>query len=226
MDLALIISRRPNRARDLGARLEGLGLQVEACADTSTLAALQRTPRVVLWDDDAPDMPKGPVPAMVMAAPTHLRIWASATAPAWRMGAILLPTASEDELLAALLDSGYALPTDVECACISSALHKLVNGDAAVVARLVDSLFSSGQADLADYRARCAEKDWTAAGSLAHRLKGTTRMAGCASLTRVCERIESASRNEPIEEFTRLNALFEPAMSRLCDELQRLRRTP
>ncbi|MCY1532350.1 hypothetical protein D9M68_676210 [compost metagenome] len=50
-------------------------------------------------------------------------------------------------------------------------------------------------------------------------------MAGCASLVRLSERIEAASRNESGETVTRLNALFEPALQKLCAELSRLRQT-
>ncbi|MFD4840392.1 Hpt domain-containing protein [Achromobacter sp. NPDC058515] len=224
MDLAVVIARRPARLRELGARLEGLGLVVETYADAAAPSSLCRVPRVVLWDEDAPDVPAGYLPGPINAAPVHLRISAAARAWVARPGAIVLPAATEGALLTALLDSGYALPADAECASISRTLHGLVNGDAAVVARLVDSLLCSGVADLASYRALCAQKNWVAAGSLAHRLKGTIRMAGCVSLARVCERVEFSILNGATADFTRLNALFEPAVRRLCAELQKLRR--
>ncbi|CAB3714596.1 Hpt domain-containing protein [Achromobacter pestifer] len=222
MNLALVIGQRPERLRELAGRLEGLGLAVDTCADAAALSGYPATPRVVLWDEDAWNAPGTALPAAVAAAPIRLRISASGT-PSPGVDAVVLPSATEAALSHALLAAGYGLPEDAECAAIRQTLHDLVDGDAAIVAELIDSLLDTGQADLADYRARCDEANWIAAGSLAHRIKGTARMAGCASLVRLSERIEAASRNGIGETIIRLNVLFEPALQRLCAELSRLR---
>ncbi|MBB1596880.1 Hpt domain-containing protein [Achromobacter sp. UMC46] len=222
MNLALIIGRRPERLREIAERLEGLGLAADTCADSAALSGYAAEPRVVLWDDDAWDVPGQPLPAAVAAAPIRLRISASGTtAPG--IDEVVVPGATEAALSRALLEAGYVLPDDAECAAIRQTLHDLVDGDPAIVAELIDSLLDTAQGDLTNYRARCAEADWAAAGSLAHRIKGTARMAGCASLIRLSERIEAASRNESGEAVMRLNVLFEPALQRLCAELSRLR---
>lgn len=222
MNLALVIGRRPERLRELAERLEGLGLAVDTCADTAALSDYPAAPRVVLWDEDARGVPAKAQPAAIAAAPIRLMISASGTAST-DIDAVALPSATEATLSHALLAAGYSLPDDAECAAIRQTLHDLVDGDSAIVAELIDSLLDTGQADLADYRARCAEANWVAAGSLAHRIKGTARMAGCASLVRLSERVEAASRNESGETVMRLNALFEPALQKLCAELSRLR---
>ncbi|MFY0480015.1 Hpt domain-containing protein [Achromobacter marplatensis] len=222
MNLALVIGRRPERLRELAERLEGLGLAVDTCADAAALSGYPAAPRVVLWDEDTSLEARTAVPGPVAAAPIRLKVSASG-ASCGDINAATLPSATEAALLQALLQAGYGLPEDSECAAIRQTLHDLVDGDSTIVAELIGSLLDTGQADLADYRARCAQANWVAAGSLAHRIKGTARMAGCASLVRISERIEAASRNESGEAVMRLNALFEPALQRLCTELSRLR---
>ncbi|QVQ26827.1 Hpt domain-containing protein [Achromobacter deleyi] len=225
MNLALIIGGRQGSLQELAGKLNGLGLQVETRPRASAIASDQALPRVLLLDEDAIDALAGPVPIRIAAAPIRLAVSAS-DASIQGVQAVLQPPATEEALLQALLDAGYRLPADAECAAIPGALHDLVDGDQAVVAELIDSLLSTGQTDLADYRARCAEGDWAAAGSLAHRIKGTARMAGCASLTRVCERIESASRSDAGPVVLRLNAIFTPGVQRLCNVLRSLQVAP
>lgn len=224
MNLALVIGRDPSRLRELAARLTGLGLTVETCADEAILSGYPVTPRVVVWDREAPQATPGTLPPAVAAAP--IRLWISAPGAAGvGAGAHSAPSAAEPDLLHALLSAGYRLPDDAECAAIPRVLHDLVDGDSAVVAELIDSLTDTGLSDLAGYRARCAEQDWAAAGTLAHRIKGTARMAGCASLTQLCAHIEAAARNGDGAAIGQLNALFEPALERLCAVLRLLRQT-
>lgn len=229
MNLALIIGQRPDRIRGLTASLENLGMRIDACANRQALTDYPARPQVVVWDADARDMLTDgvahDVPAAVSAASIQLWILPP-DVPMPTTGIRVPPSATELQLLPALLLAGYHLPDDAECDAIPQTLNALVDGDAAVVAELIDSLLDTGQTDLADYRARCAEQNWAAAGALAHRIKGTARLAGCASLTRVCERIELAAREDGGTAVLALNALFEPALERLCTVLGRLRQTP
>ncbi|WMD20804.1 Hpt domain-containing protein [Achromobacter seleniivolatilans] len=222
MNLALIIGQRPDRLRAMSACLAGLGLATETCSGLAALQDYTGAPRVVLWDEDASDSPSAALPATVAAAPIQLWILPPSV-PMTQPGIRVPPPATEAQLLSALVNAGYSLPDDAECAAISQTLHDLVDGDTAVVSELIESLFDTAKADLADYRARCAEQNWSAAGSLAHRIKGTARLAGCRSLTQLCERIEMAARLEGRTAITPLNTLFEPALDRLCAELARLR---
>ncbi|MFD4841194.1 Hpt domain-containing protein [Achromobacter sp. NPDC058515] len=222
MNLALIIGRRQGSLQELASKLNGLGLRVETRPSVSAIAPDQAFPQVLLLDEDAIDALARPMPAGIAAAPIRLAVSASGT-PIQGVQAVLQPPATEEALLRALLDAGYRLPADAECAAIKGAIHDLVDSDQAIVSELIDSLLSTGEADLAAYQARCLEGDWAAAGSLAHRIKGTARMAGCISLTRVCERIELASRSEAGSVVERLNVIFTPAVQRLCDVLRSLR---
>ncbi|MGY6268313.1 Hpt domain-containing protein [Achromobacter denitrificans] len=222
MNLALLVGRPPESLRELSAHLKGLGFAIDTCTNAAVLSGRQASPRLVLWVEDMSDAPLNPLPAAVVDAPIRLLVSAS-TARSAEVDAIVAPPASEADLLDALLEAGYGLPDDGECAGIRQTLHDLVDGDPAIVAELIDSLLDTAQADLAGYQARCAVQGWGAAGSLAHRIKGTARMAGCISLTRLCERIEEASRAEDGDAIRRLNTLFEPALQRLCAELGNLR---
>lgn len=239
MNLALIIGQRAERIRSLSACLEGLGMSTDTCADGAALACYPQIPRVIVWDDEgAAERASDPAaagtpadgtppsesanacvaPIQLWIAPPHVHIPAG--------GIRVPPPANESQLLAALLMAGYHLPDDAESNAIAQTLHDLVDGDATVVAELIDSLLDTAQTDLADYRTRCAEQNWPAAGALAHRIKGTARLAGCASLTRLCQRIERAAREEGSTTILPLNALFEPAQERLCTALGRLRLKP
>ncbi|WP_111824558.1 Hpt domain-containing protein [Achromobacter sp. HZ01] len=222
MNLALVIGSDPGRMRELCARLENLGLVVESCPDVAAMSGYSATPRVVVWDGKSPQASAALPPAAVGEAPIRLWIAPSGSAIADDEAYRARPIA-DSELLPALLSAGYCLPDDRECAAISAVLHGLVDGDAAVVAELVDSLADTGLNDLAGYRACCASRDWHGAGALAHRIKGTARLAGCASLTRLCEHIEAVTRSGDGAEVERLNTLFVPALERLCAELHRLR---
>lgn len=225
MNLALIIGARPASVQELADKLNGLGLLVETRPGASAIAPDQALPRVLLLDEDAIDPLAGPLPISIAAAPIRLAV-SAADMPIQGVQAVLQPPATEEALLQALLDAGYGLPADTECAAIQGALNDLVDGDQAVVAELTDSLLSTGETDLADYQACCVEGDWAAAGSLAHRIKGTARMAGCASLTRVCERIELACRSAAGPAVLRLNAIFTPGVQRLCNILRSLQAGP
>lgn len=221
MNLALVLGPDPARLHELSTRLEGLGLVVDTCSDATELSGYPASPRVVVWDLGLPRASAARLPAAVRAAPIHLRISPLGNAipdieshPA--------SSTTESDLLQALLNAGYCLPEDSECAAIPNVLHGLVDGDSAVVAELIDSLTDTGLADLAAYRVCCADQDWTGAGTLAHRIKGTARLAGCASLTQLCEHVEAVTRNGDGAQVERLNTLFEPSLQRLCNQLHRL----
>lgn len=225
MNLALVIGERQGSLQDLAGKLNGLGLRVETRSEAAAIAPDQALPRVLLLDEDAIDARAAPLPEGLLATPIRLAVSAS-EAPIRGVQAVVAPPATEETLLQALLNAGYSLPADAECAAIQGTLNDLVDGDQTIVAELIDSLLSTGEVDLADYQARCEQGDWAAAGSLAHRIKGTARMAGCASLTRVCERIESASRSGAGPAVLHLNAVFTPGVQRLCNALRRLRDRP
>ncbi|CAB3663839.1 Hpt domain [Achromobacter denitrificans] len=224
MNRALILGKRHARMAELAGLLDGLGLRAQLhAADLG--AGPEARPRVLLADEDADGLQEGKLPAGVSDIPIRIAISGSGS-PVPGMQAVVMPPATEASLARALLDTGYYLPADAECAAIAATLHDLVEGDSAIVGELIDSLIATGEADIAAYRARCAEGNWLAAGALAHRIKGTARMAGCASLTRLSERIEAASRAEADKLLPDLNAIFAPGVDRLCAALRELRRAP
>lgn len=75
MNLALVIGLNPSRLRELATRLTALGLTVETCADEAALSGYPATPRVVVWDGEAPQATPGTRPPAVAAAP--IRLWNS-----------------------------------------------------------------------------------------------------------------------------------------------------
>lgn len=224
MNLALIVGQRPASLNVLADKLTGLGLAVSMYPTISTLANSSITPQVLLLDADASDAQLESLPAHIAVAPIRLAISPFGT-PVAGVPKIIRPPATEEVLIRTLLDAGYRLPAEAECSAIPTILHDLTDGDRKLVLELIDSLVITGESDLREYQAHCAEGDWAGAGLLAHRIKGTVRTAGCASLTRVCERIESAARAETGKTLTCLNQIFEPGVRRLCTELYNLRQS-
>lgn len=224
MNLALIVGQRPASLNVLGSKLNGLGLSVKMRPTLSALGSGAIAPRVLLLDADASSALVAPLPANIAAVPIRLAISPFGT-PIVGVQQIISPPVTEEALIRALLKAAYHLPAEAECAAIPATLHDLADGDRLLVRELIDSLISTGESDLSEYQANCAKGDWAAAGLLAHRIKGTTRTAGCASLTRVCERIESAARAETGSALMWLNQVFEPGVRRLCTELRDLRQS-
>lgn len=224
MNLALIIGQRPATLNVLGEKLTGLGLNVSMLPNVSALGNGSIAPRVLLLDADASDALLEPLPAHIAAVPIRLAISPFGT-PIAGVQRIIRPPATEEVLIRTLLDAGYRLPAEAECSAIRTILHDLTEGDGQLVLELVDSLIITAESDLDEYLAYCAKGDWAAAGSLAHRIKGTTRTAGCASLSRVCERIESAARADAGSTLKCLNQIFEPGVLHLCTALRELRQS-
>ncbi|RBL86296.1 hypothetical protein DDE05_11320 [Streptomyces cavourensis] len=111
-----------------------------------------------------------------------------ATGTATPLHATLATPVRDADLLGALATAGYQAPAEQELAKVNETLLRLVNGNTAVTAELVSSLLVTALSDLADYQRECAERNWVAASARAHRLAGTARMAGCATLTALSTR--------------------------------------
>jgi len=225
MNLALLIGQRPASLHALESKLSGLGLRVTTCSDISTPSNVSIVPRVLMLDADAGDALTRPLPASIADTPIRLAI-SPFGIPIAGAQQIIMPPVTEEALIRALLKAGYDLPAAAECTAIPALLHELADGDRPLVLELIDSLIESGESDLGEYQAHCAAGDWAAAGALAHRIKGTTRTVGCASLTRLCERIESAARTETGSTLMWLNQIFEPGVRRLCAALRGLKQDP
>ncbi|WYX30099.1 hypothetical protein WJ976_01095 [Achromobacter denitrificans] len=156
MNRALILGKHHARMAELAGLLDGLGLRAQLhAADLG--AGPEARPRVLLADEDADGLQEGKLPAGVSDIPIRIAISGSG-APVPGMQAVVMPPATEASLARALLDTGYYLPADAECAAIAATLHDLVEGDSAIVGELIDSLIATGEADIAAYRARCAEE--------------------------------------------------------------------
>lgn len=224
MTTSLLIGRRTAGQPDLAAMMHGLGLQVITSDGASIPLPDSAASYVVVLADDALNVLAEPLLTIVARASICIAVTSTGFAGLPAMHASLAWPVSEGSLLNALLEAGYELPDGAECAGITATLHDLVDGDQAVVAELLESLIDTGVADLAAYQRCCAQGQWAAAGSLAHRIKGTARMAGSISVAQVCERMESAARNDGAATVLLLNALFIPSVRRLCDALSALRR--
>lgn len=198
----------------------------------SVISLQQLTPReqertrgaliVVFCQTDAAQYPN--VEQLRSAGLTHaafLAVDPVAPPPAWVQA--MLPSAVRDvDLLSALGAAGYQVPAHEELLRLSETLLRLVDGNTAVTAELITSLLATGESDLTEYQRECADSNWIAAGSRAHRLGGTARMSGCHTLIALCALAEKLCAHGEAVDIRQVNALLVPGAQRLCAMLRLL----
>lgn len=96
-------------------------------------------------------------------------------------------------------------------------------GDDEFLAELIDIYLDDVPPQLELLRAAVARADAAAAGSVAHRLKGSSSNLGAESLSALCNQVECASRRSHIDEVSRMMPQLEEEFGRVRACLARLR---
>ncbi|MCY1395213.1 Virulence sensor protein BvgS [compost metagenome] len=101
------------------------------------------------------------------------------------------------------------------------ALEEMTGGDPALTRQLVEELYRTNQADVAQLEALLRKRDWPQLAELAHRIKGAARMVQAELLQERCVELENACRNGPGESDLQLRVRHvREAAERLQAQLQ------